>query len=91
MPCIVITHHLPLPELIHPKYLEGEHAWDMNQWFATNLQQLVITYCDKIKGWFYGHTHAPSCKTHFGVRFLCNPIGYSGENQVKDYKCCVRL
>ena len=91
LPCIIITHHLPLTELINPKYLVGDHAWDLNQWFAANLQQLAITHCDKIKGWFYGHTHAPSCQNHFGVKFLCNPIGYTGENRVKDYKCCVSV
>ena len=85
LPCVIITHHLPITELIHPKFLVDEDAWDLNQWFATRLENMVEKYSSKIKAWFYGHTHEYSIQKHYGVKFLCNPMGYSGENPTRDY------
>mgnify|MGYP003352965715 CR=1 FL=1 len=67
LPCVVITHHLPITELIHPKFLVGEDSWDLNQWFAARLESLVERHSDKIKAWFYGHTHEYSIQQHSTV------------------------
>ena len=82
LPCIVITHHLPIHDLIHSKFSDS----DINEWFAARLDNILIKYSQNIKGWFYGHTHQSSFQTHYSVRFYCNPIGYSGENVDIDYK-----
>ena len=33
-----------------------------------------------IKSWIYGHTHTKSVQNKFNIPFLCNPLGYDGEN-----------
>ena len=78
---IVITHHLPSYKLIDAKYNRPSFR-GMNQWFASNQEQL---FSNKIKAWFYGHTHTPSVKSLQGVNFYCNPIGYPGENKDVDF------
>ena len=71
---VMITHHLPSKLLINEKYKGSE----FNQWFANDLDHLIDK--EKISAWFYGHTHDPSVQNIKGVDFLCNPIGYPGEN-----------
>ena len=79
--CIVITHHMPSRSLIHEKYLT-KAMLPYNQWFYCDLDHL---FRSNIKAWFYGHTHTPSSTTIQGIPFLCNPIGYPGENSRVDF------
>lgn len=91
---IVITHHLPLYQLIHPKFL-GEAIKKYNQWFASKLDDFIIKYSyyddneldnntkkekNKITAWFYGHSHIPNDDELYGIQFYCNSIGYKNEN-----------
>lgn len=85
--CIVITHHLPSFQLIHPKYKNDPY----NQCFASNLDNLIEKYSDRMWLWCYGHTHNASDKTMHGVRMVCNPIGYAGENDNPDYGKMISL
>jgi len=80
--CIVITHHMPSRALIDPKYLSPQMR-PYNQWFYCDLDHL---FTEKIKGWFYGHTHTPSNTVIQGVPLLCNPIGYPGENKELNFE-----
>ena len=82
--CIVITHHLPSPSLIDEKYLSVALR-PYNQLFACNLDELILSKKDKIKAWFYGHTHTPSTTRIHDIPFLCNSIGYPGENTRLDF------
>lgn len=81
--CVIITHHVPSPNLIDVKY-KTSHMRPWNQWFASDLEELVEKYQQKIKGWFYGHTHTPATQCLHGVPFFCNPIGYPRENPTHD-------
>ena len=75
---IVVTHHLPLMELIHEKYKKFKY----NNAFATDLR-------DEIKEldfdyWICGHTHE-TMNYEMQLRnkkayFVCNPKGYKNEN-----------
>ena len=78
--CIIITHHVPSNSLIDIKY-KTPVMKPYNQWFYCNMDRLIETYQNKIKGWIYGHTHTPSEEMIHGIPFLCNPIGYPGENK----------
>ena len=78
LPCIVITHHMPLNELIDQKY----QGLGYNQWFASDQSDLLKH--KNIPLWIYGHTHTCSDRVINNVRFVCNPIGYSGENLTYD-------
>lgn len=79
--CIVITHHMPSFSLIDEKYLTSAMR-PYNQWFACDLDELILSKKDNIQAWFYGHTHTPSETKIEGIPFLCNPVGYPGENWV---------
>jgi len=85
--CVVITHHLPSRSLIHPKYLSPEMK-PYNQWFYCDLNYL---FSERIKCWFYGHTHTPSKDVIGGVPLLCNPIGYPGENKDLNFEATFEL
>lgn len=71
---IIVTHHLPSLQLIHPKYKFSY----INSGFATNLDWLI----DKIKPslWICGHTHSRFDTMIEKVRVVVNPVGYPGEN-----------
>jgi predicted phosphodiesterase len=77
--CIVITHHLPSKQFIDPKYNTIRDR-PYQQWFYSDMDLFIHTYHDKIKYWFYGHTHTASKNKVNNILFLCNPIGYPGEN-----------
>lgn len=76
---IVITHHIPLLELITEDYKDNPY----NQWFATDLKHLMNN--SNIKHWFFGHTHTPSESKYYDIEFHCNSIGYPSENSNKNY------
>ena len=81
--CIVITHHLPSKQFIDPKYNTIKDK-PYQQWFYSDMDLFIHTYHNKIKCWFYGHTHTPSTHKLNDISFLCNPIGYPGENNKID-------
>jgi predicted phosphohydrolase len=82
---IVITHHMPSSSLIDIKYLTPEMR-PYNQWFYCDMDDLIVSQQKKIKAWFYGHTHTPSTTTIHDIPFVCNPIGYPGENRLEDFQ-----
>ena len=69
---IVLTHHLPAPESVHPKY-EGS---DLNRFFLCDMAWLIEDRQPKL--WVHGHTHC-SCDYVMGTtQVVCNPFGYAG-------------
>ena len=82
---IVITHHMPSESLIDAKYLEGE-VNHYNQWFYSDMDEFILEHRYSIACWIYGHTHAPSVSSVYGVPMLCNPMGYPGENSVVNFQ-----
>jgi predicted phosphohydrolase len=78
---IVITHHLPILDLVLPQFTTKQFA-PYNQWFHANLNEIIEGHKDILKGWFYGHTHAESIQTHLSVPFYCFPKGYPGEKEM---------
>jgi predicted phosphodiesterase len=74
---IVVTHTAPGEETLHPGY--KDHF--SNQWyFNPRLGDVLRDYSHKIAVWHHGHTHAFADKIIDGVRVVCNPRGYPGEN-----------
>jgi len=88
--CIVITHHMPSFDLIHPKYVTPQMA-PYNQWFCSDLNNLIVRKKDKIDCWIYGHTHTPSYRQLLGIPFACNSIGYPGENHSPCFSAVIEL
>ncbi len=76
LPVIVMTHHLPSFQLVAEEYKNHTH---LNKYFASKSDDLFVP---TIKAWIYGHTHIGSDRvSKIGIRFVCNPIGYPGENE----------
>jgi len=71
---IVVTHHLPSFKFIVPKYKNDPY----NTMFASDCDFLFKDFF--IKYWTFGHTHTSINQEEEGIKFLCNPMGYPGEN-----------
>ncbi|WP_238379764.1 hypothetical protein [Celeribacter ethanolicus] len=81
-PTVVMTHHLPLRELIAPwRIIGGHEKRAMNNGFACDLW-------DEIRGldihaWIWGHSHEGESRTleadHGPIRFVTNQRGYPDE------------
>ena len=70
---LVITHHMPSYQLIHPKYIGSS----INFLYTSNLDHLFKDY--KIDAWICGHSHSPNKIQINNTKVLLNPIGYPGE------------
>jgi Icc-related predicted phosphoesterase len=88
--CIIITHHVPLNSLIDIKY-KTVNMLPYNQWFCSNMDNLIDQNKNKIRCWFYGHTHTPCNMQIDNIQFLCNPIGYPNENILIDFKKTIEI
>jgi len=74
---IIITHHLPSYKFLLPQYKNKYN----NIIFATNdMNDLISKYKSNIDYWIFGHTHSCIDCVFHGIRFVCNPRGYSSEN-----------
>jgi len=74
---IVTTHTAPCTETLDPRYEDDPS----NEWYWNPyMRQLIEMYPDQIAVWCHGHTHAFADKQVNGVRVVCNPRGYPGEN-----------
>ena len=69
---IVLTHHLPAVESVHPKYAGSM----LNRFFLCDVAWLIEREQPKL--WVHGHTHE-SCDYTLGrTQVICNPFGYVG-------------
>lgn len=84
---IVMTHHLPSFQLIARDYKDNPY----NQCFAADMDDLLRSHHDRIVLWVHGHTHTPLDRHLHGIRIVCNPIGYRGENHHSDFAKTVVL
>ena len=67
---VIITHHVPNKEGIHPKY-----ACSTGNYGFQNVNLL-----SKGELWLFGHTHDSADYWKDGTHFVCNPRGYGTEN-----------
>jgi Icc-related predicted phosphoesterase len=73
LPKVVITHHAPNANSIHPRYQSG----DLNAAFASDLSSTIER--GKPTLWIHGHVH-DRCDYQIGqTRVVCNPLGYTFE------------
>jgi len=77
---LVMTHHLPSFDLIHPEYKDSE----INHLFATNLNRLFHLY--KITHWICGHSHKPMNRVIGSTHIWMNPVGYPGEQESSSWE-----
>ena len=72
---VVVTHHLPSPACIAPRFENDP----LNPAFASDLDHVILKHRPSL--WIHGHTH-DSVDVRVGdTRILCNPGGYArGDN-----------
>ena len=71
-PTIVVTHHLPSYESVHPLYRDSF----INGAYASNCEKLM--YDHDISYWLHGHTHQTMAYEVNGCKVRMNPFGYAG-------------
>ncbi len=81
-PTVVMTHHLPVHELIAPwRTIGGYEKRAMNNGFACDLWENIRGF--DIHTWIWGHSHEGENWTgegnHGPIRFVMNQRGYPGE------------
>lgn len=81
-PSVVMTHHLPVRELIAPwRTIGGEDKRAMNNGFACDLWDEIRAF--DIHTWVWGHSHEGKNLVIEGnqgpIRFVTNQRGYPGE------------
>ncbi len=75
--CIIVTHTAPCEETLNPEFY-GSYT---NEWYWNpKMMNLLEEFSDKILVWCHGHSHASNEAIIHGVRVVCNPRGYPGEN-----------
>jgi Icc-related predicted phosphoesterase len=84
---IVLTHHMPLAELIHPLRRHGDRQSVLtNGGFASDLAPLIRPH--DIRVWLCGHSHDNRSVTlegfHDDIPFVTNSRGYPGEGATFD-------
>lgn len=74
IPTVMITHHLPTYQAIHPRYKNFPN----NGSFASNLDGMIYYYSPL--AWIFGHTHTSIDFMMKETRMVCNPRGYKQRN-----------
>lgn len=70
---IVVSHMLPLQELVSIKYKNDPY----NKYFVTDIPDIIEERKPKL--WIHGHSHEPCYTKVYNTLFLRNPAGYPGE------------
>lgn len=75
---IIITHHIPTDVDTRPMWKGGTtEAYFLNK----DCERLLNNRNTNMpKAWIYGHTHDKHDYHVGGTHFICNPVGYPGEN-----------
>jgi Icc-related predicted phosphoesterase len=69
---IVITHYLPHPACISPKFATSK----LNDYFLVDYSDIIEDRAPAL--WLHGHTHDSVDVTAAQTRIVCNPFGYVG-------------
>lgn len=74
---VVVTHHAPTFESVHPKY---RHETMLNYAYASDLSEFILDN-PRIKLWAHGHMHNVADYHVGSTRIVCNPRGYQTEQR----------
>lgn len=70
-PTVVVTHHAPSPESIHPRFADSV----LNACFVSRAEHLLDAA--RVQLWIHGHVHDSFDYRVNGTRVVCNPRGYA--------------
>lgn len=79
-PTVVVTHHAPAPESIHPRF----DTDPLGPCFASDCRRLLESL--KVDYWLHGHMHDARDYAIGSTRVLINPHGYRGEAGHNGYR-----
>jgi Calcineurin-like phosphoesterase len=74
---VIVTHHMPTFQAVHPQYCMDEMTRMINHAFASNCESLMEKHNPTL--WFFGHTHIKWIGTIGKTKLHCNPYGYPHE------------
>jgi Icc-related predicted phosphoesterase len=74
---IVITHHLPHPQSINPRF----RGSSLNPWFLCDQTRMIAI--NKPRFWLHGHTHDACDYFVYNTHVICNPYAYPRERMMK--------
>ena len=74
-PTVVVTHHCPHPDVIHPVYADSPS----NPSMASDLSDLITLHPTAC--WLHGHAHVSVDRKMGDTRIVCNPRGYAADGQ----------
>lgn len=89
---VVVTHHGPSYQSIHPKYA---NAGATNYSFSSDLDATLIKYQPEV--WIHGHTHTSFKYNILNTEVIVNPVGYKSrysgryENPEYDPKLVIEI
>jgi Icc-related predicted phosphoesterase len=78
---IVVTHHAPSFQSVHPKYQTNTQDQMMNYGYCSDLEPFIQAN-PNIKFWCHGHVHNIWDYMVGQCRVICNPRGYMNREQV---------
>jgi len=74
---VVVTHHLPSMQAVHPMYMLDPTTRILNHAFASDLDDFILQHQPAM--WFFGHTHTKFSGKIGETLLHCNPLGYPHE------------
>lgn len=83
--CVVVTHHAPSFQSVHPKYADQTL---MNGGYASDLEHV---FTDNVKLWVHGHMHDSFDYVVGSSRVVCNPYGYPRERESVNTKLVLEI
>jgi Icc-related predicted phosphoesterase len=72
---VVVTHHLPAPECVAPKWVNSP----LTPYFLCDVKRLIEERQPAL--WLHGHTHEPVDVRVGHTRIVANPFGYRGHEE----------
>lgn len=73
---VVVTHHLPSPRCVHPRYAGSP----INRFFVCDVEDVITDAPTRSapRLWLHGHTHESVDIQIAATRIVANPFGYRG-------------
>ncbi len=84
-PTVVVTHMLPSPRSVHPRFAESI----VNPSFVSNAEHLLDGR--RVALWIHGHAHDGFDYAVHGTRVLCNPRGHTRHGAIENDRFDPRL
>jgi len=76
---VVVTHHMPSFQAVHPMYRSDPLTSVLNHAFTSDLDDFILEYQPVL--WIFGHTHTDYNGKIGETELWCNPLGYPHERK----------